>query len=96
MTTSKEQLEEFLKLMVKYQVQEISLPDGIKIVKTVHIPQVKQTRRKRSQSQQDVVLPSQDNTIPESVLYVASGKPKQNGYSDMKVSSVLPNILKQE
>lgn len=85
-------LEDVLKLMQKYQLEEIILPDGLKLVKKIHLPTTKVVRKKKNQP--DIALPSQDNTIPDSVLYVASGKPKQNGYSDMKVSSVLPNIHK--
>ena len=91
------EIEEMIKLMVKYQVEELSFPDGVKIVKKVHaLPRtrspnkVKKAAKPLSPQALSFIQGTDTSTVPDEVLYAVSGPPK-NGYSNLKTSNVLPN-----
>jgi len=91
---SVEAIENMIKLMVKHQLQEISIGE-VKIVKTVHLQPTQRRRRGRPakvtpQVQSLIQDAPMMAGVPEEVLYAVSGPPK-NGYSNLKASNILPN-----
>lgn len=82
-------IEASMKLMAKYKIKELILSDGTKLVKEIHEVKPATTRRKKL-SIVPFIDSAQPDNIPDAVKYAASGPPK-NGYSQYKISSILPD-----
>jgi hypothetical protein len=94
-------IEKAMKLMTKYQVEELTLSDGTKLVKKVHVaPVVKQKKLPKLSPTAEALLGSSPainpTNIPNEIQYAASGPPKPNDFNRYKVSNVLRERITTE
>lgn len=67
-------LEAICKMMQKYTIDLIELPNGVKIVKAIHLPHKARLTRTQSQEPEPSPLPV-NYGIPDEILFKSSSAP---------------------
>lgn len=84
-----ETIEKACKLMEKYKMQELTLADGTKLVKTLHLPPKTRAPRKSKKINQ----PVNGTDIPDELLFAATKAKPLTDFNRFSVSKVLPKAL---
>lgn len=66
-------LEAVMKLMTKYQVDQVTLPSGIIITKALHLPA--KTRQRASKNQEAQLPVNWTTSTPDDILFAQSSAP---------------------